>query len=500
MKILTPKEMVRIERIAYEEGAQEEAFMDAAGKGISKIIQTDFQKTKILLLCGKGNNAGDAYVAGIDLLHLGYSVDAIQIGSIDQTSPLCQKQGKIFKKKGGKILSWKESDSLPSAPFSVILDGLFGTGFHGEAREPFASLIKAVNRSSVATYAIDIPSGLNGETGEVQGPAIVANKTIFLALPKRGFFLREGWNYVGKLQYVFFGLKEKYIHQAAANFHLLLPNDLLLPKIFPKRHKYQAGSVSALAGSSGMPGAAMLSSLSALRSGAGIVHLLHPEGMEKELSCSPYELVKIPYGWKDFDLILERISKSSACLIGPGIGLKREMEQFLDHILPKITVPCVLDADALNLIAKHNLHIPSGAILTPHLGEMGRLLGKNIPQNIDETFLNLCQKFADNHQCTVILKGGPTFIFEPGEIAEISPWGDPGMATAGCGDVLTGVLASFLAQGLSPKKAAQLGVYFHGKSGEIAAKTKTSYCTIASDLIAEFPQVVLALQEGLDNL
>lgn len=488
MKIVTPREMARIESLAYSDGASEELFMETAGHGVA-IEAIQFCRTlnlgkRILLLCAKGNNSGDAYVAGRVLLSQGFQVTALQRASIVESSDLCQKNYHRFIASGGSVIEkLPDSDTL-SHHYDLILDGMFGTGFHGELREPYQSVVTMVNQSEVPTVAIDIPSGLNGETGD--GDGIHASETIYLGLPKLGFFLGSGWNHVGSLTYVDFGLEQKYIDEAKSRYRLITHEqcEVLRPQIVRNRHKYQAGTVIGLAGSPNMPGAALLASSAALRGGAGMMRLLHPEGMNAELSSSPYELIKIPYRLDNIDEIVKALNQGHAIFFGPGIGRTEDAIELCKKVLPQIEVPCVIDADALTILSEHEMALPKQTVLTPHSGEMARLLGVPSPKSIDAKFLDACFDFCEKKGVTLILKGGPSFIFHPGEPIWINPTGTPGMATAGSGDVLTGLLASLISQGLSPYHAAIYGVYIHGLAGEIAATEKTPYSMVASDIIA----------------
>jgi ADP-dependent NAD(P)H-hydrate dehydratase / NAD(P)H-hydrate epimerase len=490
MKIVTPQQMSNLESLAYKEGCSESDFMEEAGSGVALFVQDYVERYNldrlVILLCGKGNNAGDAYVAGLYLLHLEYEVFAIQPTPIEECSPLCRQSYERFMSEGGRSLS--SLNNLP--PSAIFIDGFFGTGFRGSISEPYASLIQQVNASHLPVISVDIPSGLNGETGEVTGPAIVATETTFLSLPKSGFFLNEGWNHVGKLRYVDFGLPKKYIESANTDLQMLTHEMMkpLLPPIKRSRHKYEAGYVVALAGSKAMPGAAMLSATAALRGGAGIVRLFYPEEMHGDLVTSPAELLRTAYDLSNLDEMLSHMHKASAILIGPGIGQTPEIKKLLHTILPQIESPCVLDADALNILSQNDIPLPKQTIFTPHHGEMMRLLHASGHPSLTLDFLKTCQEYALKKNITLVLKGAPTFILHPDGSFLGNPTGDPGMATAGSGDVLTGLIAALLAQGLSTKDAATLGVFLHGLSGEHAAEDMTSYSMCASDLIYRFPE------------
>jgi NAD(P)H-hydrate epimerase len=213
MKVVTSKEMAHIESLAYEEGSSEEQFMEEAGKGVAEAVHSFCEKRKlvkhIILLCGKGNNAGDAYVAGRYLLKKNYQVFAFQIDDLQECTILTRKNHSNFVNKGGIAQQIKSVEEIIFPNEGAIVDGIFGTGFHGIAKEPYASAIKKANQSGLPIIAIDIPSGLSGNTGIADGPAIHATETLFLGQPKIGFFLQDGWNRVGKLQQVDFGIPKQ---------------------------------------------------------------------------------------------------------------------------------------------------------------------------------------------------------------------------------------------------------------------------------------------------
>lgn len=500
MKVVLPKTMVEIEAQAYRSGCNEKDFMENAGRGIALAVQEYINEhhlaRTVWLLCGKGNNGGDAFVAGRYLLDLGYHVKAIWLDEIAKCSPLCQENGNKFIDKNGQVN--KQIDSIGST--GIILDGLFGTGFKGKVSAPYDQLIEKANSSGLPILAIDIPSGLNGSTGQVDGCAIRATETIFLGLPKTGFFLEDGWNQTGKLRKVDFGLPAAIVHDAPADFYLSSEEHFVkfIPQIIRNRHKYQAGHTIGLASSPSMPGAGILSSLAAFRGGSGIVRLLYPSGMEAELSSSPYELIKIPYKYDQPERIAQLLQKGAATFIGPGLGRGPEVRLLLQKVIPTLTNPCVIDADALTLFADQPYPFPPQVLLTPHLGEMQTLLKSSTKLNLDMNLLQTCQEFSEKNKATLILKGAPTFIFHPQSPIFVNPTGDPGMATAGSGDVLTGLLAALLAQKMDCHHAALFGVYLHGIAGELASKARgTSRGMMASDIIDRFAMAYAQFQKGI---
>ncbi len=494
MKVVSSKQMASLESLAYQEGNSEDDFMEEAGSGVALIVH-DYAEIHnlsriVILLCGQGNNAGDAYVAGINLLQLEYQVTAFQLVPISQCSRLCQQQYHRFLIEGGRTFEMESIRDLVLPSDGIIVDGIFGTGFHGSVSDPIDTVINLINQSNLPIISVDIPSGLNGNNGEVKGQAVIATETAFLGLPKIGFLLNKGWDHVGKLRYVDFGLPQKYIEDATTDISMLTTEEMkpLLPKLRRSRHKYEAGYVVGLTGSPGMSGAALLSADSALHSGAGIVRILFPTGMETEFGGSNPEILKMPYSPTDVESIAQLMNAGSANYIGPGLGRRPETLRLIQRLLPLIQKPCVIDADALFWLSDNDVELPANSILTPHRGEMNRLLkiDKDLP--LDRDYLDLCAQYARNKKCTLILKGGPTFIFHDGESIKVCPRGDPGMATAGSGDLLTGLLAGLLAQGMSPHNAACMGVYIHGIAGEYAATELTSYCMTASDILYHYPE------------
>lgn len=493
-KVITAREMARIEKLSIQEGASDEGYMLKAGAGIAERVASFIKEKRlqkrVTLLVGKGNNGGDAFVAGTLLLKKGYIVQAYHLFPMEESSSLCQKNKQAFTDAGGLVFFPKKAAEISCK--GVVLDGLLGTGFQGQLEGILLDAVEHVNRSKQPILAIDIPSGVNGNTGEVNPAAVNAAETIFLGLPKIGFFLGEGYNYIGKLSPVDFGLELRYVHQACGTAHMLNEKNLpgLLPELTRTRHKYQAGYVLAVSGSPGMPGAAMLTCLAALRTGAGIIRLFHPMGMENELLHAPYEVIRTPYKDDPAALLLE-MSRAAAMLIGPGLGRAKERGTFLKSFIDHITVPTVIDADGLFHLKGMFAKFPFPCVLTPHHREMLQLLGK---EKFDDMF-DECQKFAHENAITLVLKGAPTFIFHKDKPPLIIARGDPGMATAGTGDVLTGMIAALLAQKLPLREAAALGVYMHARAGECVAEKNTSYDLIASDLLEALPRVFKELSD-----
>ncbi len=480
-KVVSAAEMSRIDRLAVQSGCSEERFIEEAGRKVANAAM-EFPKSQVTLLVGKGNKGADAYAAGILLAEEGYKVYALSLFPPDACSKWNRKFGERFSKKGNIRRVWNGEEIAFGEGW--IIDGMLGTGFKGKAEGIIETAIRMANDSKKRILAIDIPTGLDGTTGEVQGVAITADLTVSLGLAKIGCFLREGWNHTGRLRVEDFGLPQKVILQVREIAYLPCAAKLPLPKLVRNRHKYQAGYVVGFSGSNGMRGAPKMAGLAALRAGAGIVRIFHKE----EIGEAPMELICQKWNEKSWR---RELARASAVFAGPGLGST--------HFgwMKKIDRPIVLDADAL----QEGVKFPSQAVLTPHRGEMLRLLGlRSAPQ--EEEFLARCQKFSERNRVVLVLKGGPTFLFAQGFSPLIVPRGDPGMATAGAGDVLTGIIAGLLAQGLSCYEAAATGVYLHAVAGEKAAREKSSYGLIARDLIEFLPnafQELLLCNEPIDQ-
>lgn len=488
IKVVTTQEMKNIENSAFQKGYSELEFMQQAGVSIAIEVEKFIQERKlpkeILLFVGRGNNAGDGFAAGTILVAKGYSVIAYLIYPIERFSALCRNMYENFCTQRGKIELSLEKVQERMSHASLILDALIGTGMKKNIDNELAAAIEIANHSKLPILAIDIPSGLNGTTGEVGSIAIHATKTIYLELAKTGFFLRDGWKHVGEIIRGTFGLPKNQVKASAC---LLNMSSLKLPPIQRSWHKYQKGYVIAIAGSEEMPGAAVLASYAALRSGAGIVRVFSPDKI-----LMPCEIIHQVLDGKNFDVLDQETARAKAVLVGPGLGRVKKTDKLFQHLL-KSGKPLVIDADALFSLAKHpSWKLPPSCILTPHKQEMKRLLGSDTTQEID--WLSLCQNYVEEKQVTLVLKGAPTFIFSPSHFPLIITQGDPALATAGSGDVLTGVIAALFCHSLSSRYAAALGCFIHAIAGKKAAEDLTSYSVIATDLLDYLPKALQSLQ------
>lgn len=373
---------------------------------------------------------------------------------------------------------------------TCIIDGIFGSGYHNKSLDSnITRVITAVNNSKIPIFSIDIPSGLSGDTGVAANVCIQAYYTCYLGFPKIGFFIQDGYNYIGKLIRIDFGLERKFTEKLRPVGRLLNEKKIssLLPVIKRNRHKYESGYVITIGGSIGMEGAGILSAISALKVGAGISRLFS-SSVNREM---PLEILQ---SLREKPDILKEGKRCKVAIIGPGLGTDSYDELLLQDIFHELKIPFIIDADGINICARHSLgEFTERTIFTPHHKELLRLLHQE--ETHPSLLLQHCQDFVDKYGSVLIYKGAPTWIFSKDLPAVVITRGDPGMATAGTGDVLSGMIGGLVAQGLALDAAAILGVYLHGVAGEIAASEKTSYCVIASDLILSLPEAFSSLYE-----
>lgn len=475
-----------------------------------------------LVLAGKGNNGGDGFAAARHLMEAGVEVEAALAVAAGELTGDARQQAEMAARIGVPCLDASQpGTALPWQRYSGVIDALLGTGAAGAPRGAYAALIAAANGCGLPIVAADIPSGLDADTGAVHAPCIRASRTVALAFLKRGLCQYPGLDLAGRVTVAPIGIPERlareeqvpvqYVDEATISTTLGL--DPRQPRR-PDTHKGTYGHVLAAAGSGSMLGAGLLAVGAALRAGSGLVTWAIPA------SLAPLAAGRIPEamlallpelpsasgshedepasrnsaaGWpavRALDLAVAAASRS-AVLIGPGLGRWPGDTAWLRQLWESIACPLVLDADALNMLAEaqdyHQWTRPAGAsvILTPHPGEMARLLKLPVP-TIQQDRIEAARRYARENGVILVLKGAMTVTAAPDGTAYINGTGNPGMATGGSGDVLAGIIASLLAQGYEPQKAAALGVYLHGAAGDraAAARPMTAASLLAEDIIA----------------
>jgi NAD(P)H-hydrate epimerase len=484
--------------------------MERAGVGVVTHLLEHYgpvKGKKVLVWCGKGNNGGDGLAVARLLQRQGAHLTVILMAPYQELSKDAKTMYRRFKKKAkpSQILVLPHPDKFePLTENShIIIDALLGTGLSSSLRKPYLTAIHTINDSRAFTVAVDIPSGLDSETGAMLGTAITADLTVTFGCPKIGLYVGSAIDQVGHIEVADIGIPHEFVEDINPHTQLLTQEYIrtLIPPRRASSHKGTFGHAGIVAGSPGKTGAPVLAAQGALRVGTGLVTVATPQTImpsveSKLLEAMTLALPETPkcvLGMEAGPALLHFCQDKSALAFGPGVGISSSTTELLSDLLPQLEVPCVLDADALNNLTSH-LHVFSNMkqppILTPHPGEMARLLPDASSKCINNDRIGVAKAFAAKHQVILVLKGANTVIANPQGHIAICPTGNPGMASAGMGDVLTGMIAGLLAQGLTAWNAAQAGVYIHGLAGDFAAKTIGEPGLIASDLISAMPQAL----------
>jgi ADP-dependent NAD(P)H-hydrate dehydratase / NAD(P)H-hydrate epimerase len=490
--------------------------MENAGRGVAEVVKQEFsplESKHILVICGKGNNGGDGFVVARLLSNSCAHISVLLVGSPSELKGDAKTNFKILlvvaKKSKGQIDIRRYSKRLLAAfpKPDIIVDAMFGTGFTGSVRKPFADLIEWVNQRQAKIVAVDIPSGIDGTTGVVGNYAIRANLTVTFGYLKSGLLCNQGRELVGSVHVVDIGIPRLVSEDKRLKTFLVEQSDvrLILPKRSIHAHKYNVGKVLVLAGSKGLTGAAALCCTSTLRTGAGAVVLGTPDPVYQVLARKLTEAMVFPLpatsagtlSLAALDKIRERLSWADVLVVGPGLSLNSETQQLILKILHEYSGKTLIDADGLNALAVHGiskLHSSHARfILTPHIGEFSRL--SRIPSNkVEEHRIEAAREMAKKNGATIVLKGVPTIIASKDGSAILNSTGNPGMATAGAGDVLSGIIAGLWAQGMSDTEAAWTGVYLHGLSGDTIAKKIGERSLVANDIIEYLPSALQSIE------
>lgn len=516
MIVLQPDEMRKVDRAAINAGFPELILMETAGRGVAvqakKLLDRyDYQsrsKARILIFAGRGNNGGDGLVAA-RLLHMwGFQVQIVLMGTEKDLEGstltnyrLCRLRDiDIFEiKKGGIETKTREKIICFLNRADLVIDALLGTGLRGDVRGAAVDIIKLINVSDIPVLAVDIPSGIDGLNGKVLGIALRADVTVTMAYPKSGLVLYPGRDYVGRLELVDLGVPDSF----AADFRHFMLTEREAVDFLPVRestgHKGTFGKVGIIGGSPGMSGAPAMTGMAALKSGAGLVKIAVPEEIQISVALSGSELITsgLERGIeKESAGIKELIDYSNILAVGPGLGQGSQIEEAVAWILKICSLPVVLDADGINAIKDTDIlkdrDIP--IILTPHPGEMARLI-KTDTKEVQQDRIKVAREFATNHRVYLVLKGAATIIALPDGRVFINPTGNQGMATAGSGDVLTGIISGLLAQGAEPEDAVVLGPYLHGLAGDLVSEEYCPRSITAGDLIQYLPGALSYLKK-----
>jgi len=496
---------------------------------------------KVIVFCGGGNNGGDRLVASRILHTQGRDVEVYLAAKPNDLKGDAKINYNAAKKFGVRIFPVKRFLTLygrfTKRPYGraysytplhqvLIVDALLGTGLNKDIRMPLSEVINKINRLSLPVVSIDIPSGISSDSGQIMGCAVKAQVTVTFGLPKRGHYIYPGAEYTGKLYVEDIGFPRKLTGSEKIKVNLPQREDIisLLPERPGYSHKGTYGHVLLIAGSKGKTGAALMAAKACLRTGAGLVTIGVPESLVSSFQSRVTEEMILPLAdkgngtlsFKSADAIIAFLKKQANVLaIGPGLSADSEISELIYRLVINSNIPIVIDADGLNALSGKTGILKKGKapiILTPHVGEMARLVqgvrgkgygvaaGFSLREEIERDRINVALIFAKKTGCYLILKGVPTVIAAPDGNAFINPTGNPGMATAGTGDVLTGMISSFLAQRLSPQNASILGVYMHGLTGDMVAQIRGEHSLVASDIINAIPGVFKKIRDKRASL
>lgn len=463
-------------------------------------------RRRAAVFCGAGNNGGDGIAAARLLREAGWEVRAVLVGRRCRMTGDAREMERRLERKGGRL-----EDFTPAIPrlaawcltADVLVDAIFGVGLNTALEGDALTAVTMMNTCAIPVVAVDIASGVEADTGRVLGGAVEAAVTVTFTLPKIGHYVDKGALHRGRLEVADIGVPADLVAAGDYPVRAVERQDVGLPRRPRDAHKGKFGRAYIVAGSTGMTGAPVMAAQAAVRSGAGLVTLGVPqpvwpiaavkldEAMVQPLPAGQDGLLEL----EAVPTVLERLKKCGVCLIGPGLGRSDAVYAAVRGILRGAALPVVLDADGINALEGHidvlDGRIGRCTILTPHDAEFGRL-GGDLSHG---DRLRAARDFAREHGCCLILKGHSTVTAFPDGTAYVNTTGNPGMAKGGSGDVLAGILVSLLAQGFTPRGAAPLAVWLHGRAGDLCADALGEYGMTVTDLIARLPEAMRGIEE-----
>ncbi|HVP35431.1 MAG TPA: NAD(P)H-hydrate dehydratase [Terriglobales bacterium] len=525
MKLVTSDQMRKIDKTTIErEKIPGLELMEKAGLGSAfsgkKLLEENVKGKKVVVFCGKGNNGGDGFVVGRYLSKWGAKIEFYLLGKKEEVKgdALANLKKAVSLKLPIKQVT-REKEIPLGVKADLIVDAIFGTGFKGKVNGLEEKAVQFINSSKTKILSIDTPSGLDVDTGSVAGECVKANLTPTMGLPKVGQFFFPGKSYCGKVEVIDIGVPQKVIDEQKINLNLTTEEEVkgILPRRPGDAHKGTCGKVFLISGSTGMTGAATLASLSCLKAGAGMAVLGIPHSLNDIMEVKVTEVMTKPLpdvrkrgalALRGSGEIMQALKWADCVALGPGLGQHFETVELIRRLVTRIELPLVIDADGLNAISKDSSILNQAKapmILTPHIGELSRLI--NVPiEEIAKDRIRHASESAKKFNCVVVLKGAPTIIGEPEGQIFVNPTGNAGMATAGSGDVLTGIIVGLLAQILMMKKSdfgsvgqdikktmvesALAGVFIHGLCGDLARDEKGEMGMIAGDMMEKVPEAL----------
>ncbi len=509
MNVCAADQMREIDRRAVAEfGMPSLLLMENAGRAVAERVLARLPRSGsvdplVRVFCGKGNNGGDGFVAARHLYNRGVRVECVLAGEREEVQGDARVNLDLLVPLGIPVFALGESET--SSP-SFLVDALLGTGFRGKPRDPIADCIRRVNASGLPVVAVDVPSGLDADTGRAGAECVRALETVTFGLPKLGLASYPGRDLAGEITVAHISLPRPLLEKATLQAEWIAAPRAAAhwPERVATAHKGDSGRLFVLAGSPGFTGAAAMTCEAALRAGAGLVTLGIPSSLNAILEVKLTEAMTLPLPETDtqahspeaLDRLRDRLADADALVAGPGFGRDPRSGELLRGLLRDSATPAVIDADGLNLLSPADERtFPSHCVITPHPGEMARLLGTEIAA-VQSNRLEVARSAASRFGCVVLLKGAATVIAAPDGRVAINSSGGPALATGGSGDVLSGILGAALARGLEPFEAAVAGAFLHGLAGEVAAERFGAPGAIAGDVIVAIPEALRRLRMG----
>jgi len=507
MLILTKEQIKELEETYVQSGMDHIKLMEAAGNAVGRFIHEKFGITgkSIAVLCGAGNNGGDGFMAARKLLENGAKVCILLADGMPRTPDAIDMYGRA-ERAGVTIIDCASEDEQERVDrlineAEIIVDAIYGLGFRDEPPELVAELIRKINLTMADVIAVDIPSGVSGDSGQAASVCVKAGYTITFTAMKPGHIIYPGADYCGTVLCSNIGIDEADAEALAQQVAAVDYQNVRLCFSARKQntHKGDYGSLLAVCGSYGMAGAAVFSGKAAVHSGVGLLRMAMPESIYPIAAGQVPDAVYYPMNdsengtlsIENCDRIIELASKQKACLAGCGLGCSNDTRELIGRLVLECPVPLVLDADALNVLAEDVFLLKeakSPIIITPHPGEMARLVRAEA-EDVQKKRLALATEFASDFGVYVVLKGANTIIAAPDGTAKVNLNGNPGMAKGGSGDVLAGIIGALLAQRMDGFDASALGVYIHSLAGDAAARKLSEYGVTASKIIENIKEV-----------
>jgi NAD(P)H-hydrate epimerase len=515
MKLVTAETMRAIDSECIDNfGIPGLKLMENAGVGTVQFIERELGSRKgkpITVVCGKGNNGGDGFVMARELGRLGADVSVYLAGRREDVAG--DARTNLDRFGYDKVIELSDGRSIAEfvevmRKSDLIVDAVFGTGFSGVPRGLSGTVIGQMNVSGRPVLAVDVPSGLNATTGAAEGECVNATWTCTMGLAKRGFYVGHGRACVGRVHVVDIGVPKKALDAVGVRDNVLTSREAadLLPGRPVDGHKGTFGRVVVVAGSVGYTGAAALTAMAALRTGAGLVYLGLPASLNDIAEVKLTEVITRPLaetGVRSLSPealpdIREMLDGADVLALGPGVSRHPETQSLIESIVREVRLPCVIDADGLNALNPAVIGGRDGdapLVLTPHPGEMARLVGKSTAEVLADRD-GAARELAAAARAAVLLKGAGSVVADRAGELHVNPTGNSGLASGGTGDVLTGVIAALLARGMAEAEAATLGAYLHGFAGDLAAEALGEAGMVAGDVLDHLPFALMEVAEG----